>query len=148
MTLRSDHIAGAAFVAFGLAVIALSRDLPFGQLSMPGSGFMPIILASLTILFGLVLILRASESAPMEETSWSDSWHALRVTLVTAAAIVLYTELGFVLTMALMMIALLLVAEREKPLPAICYSVTVTLLTYVSFEYLLKTPLPQSPFSF
>ncbi len=148
MTLRSDHIAGAAFVAFGVAIIALSGDLPFGQPSMPGSGFMPMILASLTILFGLVLILRAAESAPMEETSWSDGAHALRVTLVTAAAIMLYTELGFVLTMALMMIALLLFAERQRPLPALGYSLAVTLLTYVSFEYMLKTPLPESPFSF
>jgi hypothetical protein len=148
MTLRSDHVAGAAFVAFGVAIIALSGDLPFGQLSMPGSGFMPMILATLTILFGLVLILRGAESAPMDDVSWSDGWHAVRVTLLTAAAIVLYTELGFVLTMALMMIALLLIAERQKPLHAIGYSLAVTLLTYVSFEYLLKTPLPESPFSF
>jgi putative tricarboxylic transport membrane protein len=148
MTLRSDHIAGAAFVAFGAAVIALSGDLPFGQLSMPGSGFMPMILASLTILFGLVLIVRGAESAPFEQVSWSDGLHALRVTLVTAVAIVLYTELGFILTMALMMIALLLIAEREKPLNGVSYSVVVVLFTYLSFEYLLKTPLPESPFTF
>ena len=148
MTLRSDHVAGAGFVAFGIAIIALSGDLPFGQLSMPGSGFMPMILAALTILFGSALILRADESPPFSETSWSDGWHAVRVTLVTAAAIVLYTMLGFVLTMTLMMIALLLIAEREKPLHAIAYSLGVTLVTYVSFEYLLKTPLPESPFTF
>ncbi len=41
MTLRADHVAGAAFVVFGLLVIALSGDLPFGQLSMPGAGFLP-----------------------------------------------------------------------------------------------------------
>ena len=148
MTLRSDHIAGAAFVAFGVLIIALSGDLPFGQLSMPGSGFMPRILAILTIIFGLLLILRGDESAPFSETSWSDGWHALRVTLVTAAAIVLYTVLGFVITMTLMMIALLLIAEREKPLNAIAYSLGITLVTYLSFEYLLKTPLPESPFTF
>ncbi len=148
MTLHSDHVAGAGFVAFGIAIIALSGDLPFGQLSMPGSGFIPMILAALTIICGSLLILRANESAPFEETSWSDGWHALRVTLVTAAAIVAYTELGFVITMTLMMIALLLIAEREKPLHAIGYSVGVTLFTYLSFEYLLKTPLPEAPFTF
>ena len=148
MTLRSDHVAGAAFVAFGVLIIALSGDLPFGQLSMPGSGFMPTILAVLTIVFGLALILRAAESPPMDETSWSEGWHALRVTLLTAAAIALYTELGFVLTMALMMIGLLLIAERQKPLHAIGYSVAVVLFTYLSFEFILKTPLPESPFTF
>ena len=148
MTLRSDHVAGAGFVAFGIVIIALSGDLPFGQLSMPGSGFMPMILASLMILCGATLILRANESAPFSETSWSDGWHALRVTLLTAAAITLYTLLGFVITMTLMMIALLLIAEREKPLHAIGYSIAVTLFTYLSFEYLLKTPLPEAPFTF
>jgi hypothetical protein len=147
MTLRSDHVGGAAFVAFGIAIIALSGDLPFGQLSMPGSGFMPMILAGLMILFGATLILRADESAPFSETSWGDGWHAFRVTLLTAAAIVLYTELGFVITMTLMMIALLLVAEREKPLHAVGYSLAITLVTYLSFEYLLKTPLPEAPFT-
>jgi hypothetical protein len=148
MTLRSDHIAGAAFVTFGLLIIALSGDLPFGQLSMPGSGFMPRILAVLTIVFGLALILRASESAPLEQTSWSDVPHAVRVTVVTAIAIALYTVLGFMLTMGLMMLALLLFAEREKPLNAIAYSAAVVLVTYFSFEYVLKTPLPEAPFTF
>ena len=148
MTLRSDHIGGAAFVAFGILIIALSGDLPFGQLSMPGSGFMPTILASLTILFGLALIFRAAESPPMDDLSWSEGWHTLRVTLLTAAAIALYTVLGFVLTMALMMIALLIVAERQKPLYAAGYSAAVVLITYLSFEYILKTPLPESPFTF
>ena len=146
MTLRSDHVAGAAFVTFGVAIIALSGDLPFGQLSMPGSGFMPRILAVLTIVFGLALVIRGSESPPFEETSWSDGTHALRVVLVTAAAIALYTVLGFMLTMGLMMLALLLFAERRRPLPALGYSAAVVIVTYFSFEYLLKTPLPEAPF--
>jgi Tripartite tricarboxylate transporter TctB family len=148
MTLRSDHIAGAAFVAFGILIIALSGDLPFGQLSMPGSGFMPRILAVLTILFGLILILRAAESAPSHETSWSDGKHALMVTVATAAAILLYTELGFVITMGAMMIGVLVVIERRNPLYAAAYTLAIVLVTYAAFVYLLKTPLPESPFSF
>jgi len=148
MTLRSDHIAGAAFVAFGVLIIALSGDLPFGQLSMPGSGFMPRILALLTILFGLILILRAAESAPFAETSWSDGTHALMVTAATAAAILLYTELGFVITMGAMMIGVLVVIERRNPLYAAAYTLAIVLVTFAAFVYLLKTPLPESPFSF
>ena len=41
MTLRTDHVAGAIFVAFGLLVFAVSGDLPFGTLSFPGAGMMP-----------------------------------------------------------------------------------------------------------
>ena len=45
MTLRADHVAGAFFLAFGVLIIALSGDLPAGSLSMPGSGFLPKIVA-------------------------------------------------------------------------------------------------------
>ncbi|MGC1899136.1 MAG: tripartite tricarboxylate transporter TctB family protein, partial [Pseudolabrys sp.] len=62
MTLRADHVAGAFFVGVGLLVLALSGDLPTGSLSLPGSGFMPKIVAVLTVFFGAVLALRGSES--------------------------------------------------------------------------------------
>jgi hypothetical protein len=148
MTLRSDHVAGAGFVAFGLLVFAMSGDLPTGQLSMPGSGFMPKIVAGLTILFGLALVVRASESPPFAEVSFSDGKHAVMVTIITAIGIVLYTQLGFIITMVAMMVALLVIIERRNPLYAGAYSIAVVLLTYVSFEYLLKTPMPESPFGF
>lgn len=148
MNLRADHVAGAAFMVFGAAVIALSGDLPTGQLSMPGSGFLPKIVAALTIVFGLALVVRASESPPYSEVLWSDGKHAAMVTAITAGAIALYTYLGFILTMSLTMIALLIVIERRHPLRAGAYSIAIVLFTYASFAYLLKTPLPESPFRF
>ena len=47
-----------------------------------------------------------------------------------------------------MIFALLVVIERRKLLPAAVYSVGVTLLTYITFEYVLKTPLVSGPFGF
>ena len=146
MNLRADHVAGAAFVVFGLVVIALSGDLPVGQLSMPGSGFLPMIVACLTILFGLMLIVRARESGPFSDLDWADGKHAIMVTAITAAAIALYEHLGFAITMLLMMIALLIVIERRHPLRAGAYCVVIVFLTYVSFVYGLKTPLPEYSF--
>jgi Tripartite tricarboxylate transporter TctB family len=146
MNLRADHVAGAAFVAFGLLVLALSGDLPTGQLSMPGSGFLPKIVAALTILFGVLLILRGKESAPFSDLGWQDGKHATMVTVITAAAIALYEHLGFFFTMLLMMAALLIVIERRNPLRAGIYCVAVVLFTYVSFVYGLKTPLPEYSF--
>jgi hypothetical protein len=148
MTLRSDHVAGGAFVVLGVVVLALSGNLPMGQLSMPGSGFLPKILAVLIILSGLALMLRGHESEPVAETSWSDGRHAATVTIVSAAAIALYTMLGFILSMALMMIALLIFSERRNPLMAIGYSGVIVVLTYVCFEYLLTAPLPGGFFSY
>ena len=148
MTLRMDHVAGAFFIGLGLLLIALSGDLPTGSLSMPGSGFLPKIVAVLTIFFGLVLALRAGESRPFATISWSDAKHAAMVVAITAMAAALYEWLGFLTTDILLMFALLVVIERRRLLPAAIYSVGVVVVTYVLFVYLLKAPLQTGPLGF
>ena len=148
MTLRADHIAGAFFIGFGLLVLALSGDLPTGNLSMPGSGFLPKITAVLTIFFGIVLVLRAGESKPFASLSWADAKHAALVVGITAAAVALFERLGFLTTNVLLIFALLVVIERCRLLPAVAYSVGVVVFTYVLFVYILKTPLQAGPLGF
>ena len=148
MTLRADHLAGAFFIAFGVVILALSGDLPMGGLSMPGSGFLPKILAGFTIAFGLVLIARAAESRPFAEITWSDAGHAAAVTAITAGAVYFFEILGFLTTMVVMMFALLVGIERRPLLHAVLYSFGVVGLTYVTFVYVLKSPLVTGPLGF
>ena len=148
MTLRSDHVAGGACVAFGLVVIALSGDLPVGTLSFPGAGMMPKLIAWLLVVFGLLLVIRGRESAPLASISWADLPHALRVVAIAAVAIALYQTLGFVITMALLLLALIFGAERQNPLYALAFSVGVVALTYFLFEVVLKTPLEHGTIGF
>jgi hypothetical protein len=148
MTLRADHVAGAAFIAFGVLVIALSGDLPIGGLSMPGSGFLPKILAGFTIAFGIVLIVRGGESRPFAEIEWSDAKHAVAVTAITAVAVYFFEILGFLTTMVAMMFVLLIAIERRPLLNAVLYSLGVVGVTYLTFVYVLKTPLVTGPFGF
>ena len=148
MTLRADHVAGAFFVGFGLLVIALSGDLPTGNLSLPGSGFMPKIVASLTVFFGLVLMLRAKESKFFATLTWGDAKHAALVVALTAVAIAAFEWLGFLTTNVLLIFALLVVIERRRLLPATVYSLGVVVTTYVLFVYVLKTPINTGPFGF
>lgn len=142
MTLRADHVAGAFFVAVGLLVIVLSGDLPFGQLSMPGAGFLPRIVAAMIIVSGASLFLRARESPAFSEIAWDDSRHALQVIAIAAAAAALYIALGFIITMILMMMALMVFIERKSILRAAAYSTCVAIVTYAVFVHLLKSPLP------
>src|SRR5215467_10760794 len=148
MTLRADHVAGGFFVAFGLLVFALSGDLPVGTLSFPGAGMMPKLVVILMIGFGLVLMLRASESPPLATLAWHDLPHAARVVAITAVAIALYQWLGFLITMVLLLFALTAGAERRHPIAAAAFSVGVVALTYVLFEFALKTPLEQGLLGF
>ena len=148
MNLRADHVAGAAFVLFGAAIIALSGDLPTGQLSMPGSGFLPKIIAVLLMICGAALMLRGKESPAFSELGWSDLPHAVQVVIIAAIGISLYTVLGFLITLILMVSAILIVIERRNPLRAGAYAAAIVTITYLGFEYALKTPLPNGPWGF
>jgi hypothetical protein len=148
LIIRTDHIAGGVLAAFGLLILALSGDLPIGTLSFPGAGMMPKLLAGLVIVLGLVLILRAQESAPLADVSWQDLRHAIRVTAITALAVALYQTAGFLITMALLLFALIFGVERRHLLPAAAFSLGVVALTYLLFTVALKTPLEQGLFGF
>jgi len=148
LTLRIDHVAGGVLAAFGLLVIGLSGDLPVGSLSFPGAGMMPKLLASLLIAFGLMLVLRAGDSAPLADISWQDLPHALRVTAVTALAVSLYQTAGFLRTMTLLLFVLIFGVERRGLVPAAAFSLGVVALTYLLFAVALKTPLEQGVFGF
>jgi putative tricarboxylic transport membrane protein len=148
LIIRTDHVTGGFFAAFGLLVLALSGDLPVGTLSFPGAGMMPKLLAGWLIVLGLVLVVRGRESAPLADVSWRDLPHALRVTAVTAVAVVLYQVIGFLLTMALLLFALIFGVERQHPVAAATFSLGVVALTYLLFAVALKTPIEQGWFGF
>ena len=141
MTLRADHVTGAAFVVFALAVFAFSGDLPFGSLSSPGAGMMPKLLLVLMIVFGVALILGAQASAPLAEIDWGDRNHAFLVVLIAGIATMLYQPLGFILTMSLLVFTLLMVVERRNVLRAAAYSVGLTMIAWWVFGTALKSPL-------
>jgi putative tricarboxylic transport membrane protein len=143
MILRRDHIAGGLFVAAGALVYALSGDLPLGSMAMPGAGMMPKLAIGLMVAFGLVLLSRAGESPPLAEVPWTDLPHAVLVVLVASGAIWLYTRLGFLLTVSLLLFTLVFAVERRNIVRAAVFSVGVTALAYVVFGMLLKAPLPR-----
>jgi hypothetical protein len=147
MTLRADHVAGAAAIATALAVLAVSGDLPFGTLAFPGAGMMPKLVCALMILFGAMLLLRGGASAPFSEIAWGDLPHAVRVLAITAVAVALYTTLGFIVTMALMLFALI-AFEGRNLIAAAVYSLGISLVTYALFTIVLKSPLEQGILGF
>ncbi|TMJ02424.1 MAG: tripartite tricarboxylate transporter TctB family protein [Alphaproteobacteria bacterium] len=140
-SLRSDHIAGAFFIVFGIIVFALSGDLPFGSLSSPGAGMMPKLLLVLMIVFGIALLFGAAASQPFAGIEWSDGSHALMVVVIAGIAITLYQTLGFILTMTLLVFTLLIVVERKPVLNAAAYSIGLTMIAWWVFGKALKSPL-------
>ena len=105
---RADHCAERRF--------AVRRPVDAGR-RLPAHD-----LAVLTIVFGLALILRGDESPPFSDLDWSDGKHAAMVTAITGVAIALYEWLGFIITMVLMMLGLLVIIERRNLLRAAVYA--------------------------
>jgi hypothetical protein len=100
----------------------------------------------LLIAFGAVILLRASESPPLAEINWSDFRHAATVVAASAVAIALYTKIGFVLSVTLLLFVLLFFIERRGLWRALAVSIGVTVGSYLLFSTLLKSPLPPMPF--
>ena len=141
MIIRTDHVAGGAFLALGVAVFAISGDLPFGTLSAPGAGMMPKFTAGLMMAFALLIMAAAGESPPFNTLDWSDRGHAFLLVVIVSIAIALYQKLGFLITMSLLVFALLVVVERRHVLRAAAYGVVLTLFAYWLFGIALKAPL-------
>jgi Tripartite tricarboxylate transporter TctB family len=122
-------------------VFALSGDLPFGELTAPGAGMMPKLAAGLMMLFAALVMLSAKDSPELARIDWSDRGHAALVVIITAAAVAAYRPLGFLITMAALVFALLVVVERRNALAAAAYSAGLTLFAYWLFGKALKSPL-------
>jgi hypothetical protein len=142
-TLRRDHVAGAAFIVAGVFLWAVSGDLPFGTLASPGAGMLPKLVIALMVGFAAILLVRAGDSPPIATLPWDDLPHAVRVVAVTAGGIALYTHLGFLVTMALLLFGLTFAIERKPLLNSLLFSAGVTGIAYLLFNTLLKSPLPR-----
>lgn len=147
MTLRADHVAGAAAVAAGAIVLSLSGDLPLGSLSFPGAGMWPKLLCGALILFGLALAIRPQNGEPVAAIDWGDLAHAARVMALTATAVALYARLGFILSMGLLL-ASLVALERRSIVSAALYGAGVSVATYALFSFVLKSPLERGLLGF
>jgi putative tricarboxylic transport membrane protein len=141
MNLRADYIAGGAFIALGLLVFILGWDLPFGRITAPGAGMLPKLMAGMMIAFGTIVAVIRSHGEKLHEIPWSDFSHAALVIVIAAAATLLYSRLGFLITMPLLVFALLAVVERRNLVMAAVFSVSLTLFAYWLFAIVLKAPL-------
>jgi hypothetical protein len=145
--LGSDRLAGLAIMAVAGAVWLLSTDLPVGSLSFPGSGLMPKLALALMAGLGAALAIGGGSSPSVRTLGWEDFSHAWPVVLCTACAIWLYPRIGFLFAVPALIFTLLL-AERRNPLAAIAYALVTTFSAYALFGYLLRAPLPRTPFGF
>jgi putative tricarboxylic transport membrane protein len=149
----NDAIAGALFLAFGLALIVVSARFPAIPGQPYGAATFPILIGAGFVLVSLALIVRGAaewrELPGLVATDWGRSPPALLRMALTVALVILYIAfseaLGFVVSSFLVLVTLFL-ALKVRPVPAILIALAATLAIQQAFGVGLRVPLPRSEF--
>jgi putative tricarboxylic transport membrane protein len=139
-----DRVAGAVLLFVALLVLWECRKLPFGTLLSPGPAFMPVVLATVVLICGILLIATGSDLRLRGEDL---DWRRVPAILAAAAFAAWGIErLGYRLTMLLVLLFLVAVVERRGVFAAVIFATAMACGTFFVFDTLLKTPLPRGPF--
>lgn len=143
--LRSDQISGLLLIALALYVWWMNRAYPLGTLAEPGPGYVPLLLAIFMGAMGLLVAVAGGKSSPVSALEWSDAGRAFALLAACAAAAYALERLGYRITTAALLVFLLGVVERRKPVMVLVVGLGFPLVTFAVFAKLLRVPLPVSP---
>lgn len=146
--LRAEQAAGLMISLAGAYAGWETLKLPLGTLDNPGPGYMPLILASLLFVLGLVVALAGKKSMPLAQIRWPELRHAVAIFATCAFAALAIEPLGYRLTVAIMLIFLVGVIERKPALSVLLVSAGMSIGSYWLFATLLQVPLPPGLFGF
>jgi hypothetical protein len=146
--LTTDRISGGALVIFSLLVIWQSRALPLGTFRQPGPAYIPILLASLLLIFGAFLAATGSRAPRLSSIRWTEWRHVLAILAGCIFAVLGIERLGYRLTVALVLSFLLKIIERRGWLLTASLAFVLAFGSFYLFHTLLRVPLPHGPFGF
>ena len=143
--LRSDQISGVVFVLIALLVAWENRSYPLGSLSDPGPDYMPLMLAIALGTFGLLVALRGAASPLFNTIDWTEGRRGMVLLITCGVGAFVLERIGYRLTMIALLVFMLGVVERKRPLPTLLVSFGFAFISYFVFATLLKVQLPQGP---
>jgi len=130
----------------GLILTIWSATYPLGNLAQPGTGFLPLGLGILLLIFSTVLLIRAFKLAATGKEKVSmlpERWLNLAVTvLVLLVAVFLFEKVGYLLIFFVLSLILPLLAGQITLKRSFLFAVVSAAGVYIIFVWLLKQPLP------
>jgi putative tricarboxylic transport membrane protein len=149
---RSAYLViGAAGFIFAIGYLAMSLQLPFGQLDQPGAAVFPVIL-SVIMMFACLATLwegwRMNETLQVGLPIGMDRRRLLIMTCLLLGYILLLPWLGQLICSILFSLVLLRVLSDLSWLRIVLYSLALSLALYVVFIVLLKVPMPRGELFF
>jgi putative tricarboxylic transport membrane protein len=145
--LRNDQFSGLFLLLFALYLYWENLAYPVGSLSEPGPGYVPLMLAIFLGAMGLLTMIFSGGSRLLE-MKWVEAPHAAIVLIACGVATFALERIGYRLTIIALLIFLLGVLERKRPLPVAIVSVGFAFISYYIVGDLLLVPLPHSPWGF
>jgi putative tricarboxylic transport membrane protein len=146
--IRSDQFSGLMLIALALYVGWENRAYPLGTLHEPGPGYLPLLLAVLLGIIGLLVALRGGRSVPLASIKWSEATRAIMILGACATAAFALERIGYRLTVLVLLVFFLGVLERRRPLPVALVALGFTFASYYVVGDILHVPLPRSPWGF
>jgi putative tricarboxylic transport membrane protein len=145
--LTTDRVSGAVLVLFALLVILESRHYPLGTFRLPGPAFVPVLLAALLLIFGVLLVFTSSRAPRLASVSWTEC-HAGAILAACVFAVFATERLGYRLTVLLILGFLIKVVERRGWVQSLVFAFGLAFGSFYLFYTLLRVPLPEGPFGF
>lgn len=145
--MRRREITSSLFwLAIGLILTVWSATYPLGNLAQPGTGFLPLGLGILLLIFSTVLLIRAirSGASGKEEASIIPKrWPNLVLTVfILLASVFLFETVGYLLTFFVLALVLPLLAGQITLKRSFIFAILSAAGVYIIFVWLLKQPLP------
>jgi len=132
-------------LALALYVGWQNRVYPVGTLAEPGPGYLPLLLAIFLGAMGVLIVLWGARSAPLAAMKWTEATRALVILGACGAATLALERIGYRLTVIALLVFLLLIVERKRPLPVALVALGFSFVSYYVVADLLRVPLPRSP---
>ena len=144
--MKQSNIA-ISLILIGLAgfILLQSRNLAFGSLRAPQTAFFPTTLATLLLIFSVILLAQTllGEIRRGPDNIVAEGWVRIGGTLATMVGFALALErLGFLLTTFLLMVLLLRAIESQRWPKVVAIALMTALISYAIFGWLLGIPLP------
>ena len=146
--MTTDRVSASVLALFALLVIWESRLLPLGSFRHPGPAYVPVLLASLLLIFGVLLILTAGRAPSLSSLRWTEWRHALAILAACVFAVFAIERVGYRLTMLLVLGFLVKFVERRGWVLSLTFAFSLAFGSFFLFYTTLRVPLPQGPWGF
>jgi putative tricarboxylic transport membrane protein len=148
---KYDLLSSAIWFSMGLFIVLYALQFDLGNLSEPGSGFMPFLAGVLMCIFSGITFFRAFLEKPGNiEKLWGDVKFRRVIFVILALVIfaLLLEKIGFLLCTFFLIFVLIYSSKKHTLYFSLIVAGLTATLSYLLLETWLKSQLPRGIFGF